>query len=196
MIGLILASVIGVTELPIPDPYLGFGFTTFSEKYGSDERRKKFFLLGLPVTVKTFEPKGYHPIPLRVTPEVFISHRLIGMMLALGPEFDFRLGYRHAFPSAMTLGLQGGGYYAYLHDTKNYVIDETTQASFSASDKNSLAAVIHVYFGPRFEAWDLFSFRFLIHTKIMMGKISKFTGRSEFSNNVGLMNGFTFQFVF
>jgi len=205
MISTLIAASIWLTgwDPSWPDPYFGMSFRTYAEKhimgFDSDDeplvihRRRKFFQLGLPVEVRKFSWGDARDLRLVAIPEFLFSSDIFIFNIGAGIEQDIPFRSYRSSPAGLFWGIIGGVHYGFIMNAKDL---RTFTRALNVIDRTSLAALLKIYFGPRFDLNDQLSLKLRFGTDFMIGKIGQFQTRTSFSEILGSVLGFQLQLDF
>jgi hypothetical protein len=180
-----------------PNPYLGYGFglSKAIDKQSNNARTphwRSFINFGFPLKLRDGEISDPYSPVLTTLVEFGYDSDVFQVNLAGGFEGERPLGYR-ARMSSFVWGAQAGIHYGLLR-LKNYL--GPTGKVMNTEESTSIAALVNLYIGPRFEISDRYALRCLINPKIIAGKIAYGTFRTEFSQWLGWTLSMNLQFEF
>lgn len=219
MLALLLPTVFWLTSLKPdwPEPYFGFAIQSFSEKsfMGYDttttpfselneRRRKKYFQLGLPFQITTFNWGDARRIRVLAIPELLFNDNSVLANFGAGIEQDIPFNDYRSVPSALFWGLAAGLHYGFILDAKDYALaenkDETTGSytmkKLTVLDRSSIAGLFRFYFGPKFFINNSMDLKLRIGIDLLVGKVGPFQSRTSFSSIMGSLSGAQLQLAF
>jgi len=207
MIALFVAlHLISANDSRWPDPYMGFSFRTFAQKYAEGDpaaptviqRHQKYFQLGLPFYLRDLKWGSAERLKLVAVPELLFSDVVFMFNGGLGIEQDMPFGGYWSYPKSFFWGIATGVHLGFLLDKKDYRRSDggITEKRLGYSDQVSYAAFLKAYFGPTFPINQSADLKFRIGTDLYFGKLGWFMLRTSISDMLGSLIGFQIQLDF
>lgn len=186
------------------EPYVGYHWSAAASRKRAPGvgTRDKLWSLGAHYRYSEIFDNGYSAAYLMFWPELSMGPRLVSLAFGVGPETEFFIGPHHN-PVFIFAGAQAGFHYGYIWDDGSFPakITENEDGTFStrpysSADRNTIASVLNVYFGPRMSFGSEYSLKIQMMSQILVGKIAANTTNTTFNDNVGWLLGVNSQFLF